>query len=83
MRSIQGLLTTLLSGEDREATREEDIAQARRDLDEALASLRLARASWASGHTIDAEALRRALDMAERQLDAARMRLHRALSRGK
>lgn len=82
MRSLQGLLT-LMAGEDRESTREEEIAQARRDLDEALASLRLARASWTSAHTIDADALRRALDMAERQLDAARMRLHRALTRGK
>lgn len=82
MRSFQGLLT-LLAGEDRESTRDEEIAQARRDLDEALASLRLARASWTSAHTIDPDALRRALDMAERQLDAARMRLHRALTRGK
>lgn len=82
MRSIQALLT-LMAGEDREPTRDEDIAQARRDLDEALASLRLARAAWTSVHTIDAEGLRRALDLAERQLDGARMRLHRALTRGK
>lgn len=82
MRSIQGLFV-LMAGEDREATREEEIAQARRDLDEALAALRIARSSWTSAHTIDVDALRRALDMAERQLDAARMRLHRALTRGK
>lgn len=80
MSTIQGILA-LLSGEDREPSRDEEIAQARRDLDEALASLRLARASWSSAHTIDADALRRALDLAERQLDAARMRLHRALTR--
>ena len=79
---LQGLLA-LLSGEDREPTRDEEIAQARRDLDEALASLRLARASWSSIHTLDHDALRRALDLAEKQLDAARMRLHRALTRGK
>lgn len=81
MRTIRGILA-LLSGEDREASRDEEIAQARRDLDEALASLRLARASWTSIHTIDVEALRQALDLAERQLDVARMRLHRALTRG-
>lgn len=78
--SIRGLLA-LLAGDDRPPTVEEDIAQARRELDEALSALRAARGAWTSTHTIDADALRRALDLAENQLDAARLRLQRALER--
>lgn len=80
--SIRGLIT-LLAGDDAPPTPtpEEDMAQARRDLDEALLSLRAARAGWSSAHTIDPDALRAALDRAERQLDAARVRLQRALDR--
>ncbi|HET6403212.1 MAG TPA: hypothetical protein VFH78_01090 [Candidatus Thermoplasmatota archaeon] len=78
--SIRGIFT-LLAGDDREPTAEEDIAQARRELDEALAALRTARAGWSSAHTMDPDALRAALDLAERQLDAARQRLQRALDR--
>lgn len=80
--SLRGLIT-LLAGDDPQPTPEEDIAQARRDLDEALAALRAARAGWASAHTMDAAALRAALDLAERQLDAARVRLQRALDRSR
>ena len=69
----------LLSG--REPSREEELQLARRELDEALTALRTARAAWQSPHTLDTEGLRRALDLAERQLDAARVRLHRALAR--
>lgn len=69
----------LLAGD--EGSREDDIIQARRELDAALAALRVARASWQSPHTMDVDALRRALDLAERQLDAARIRLHRSLDR--
>lgn len=78
--SIRGLLA-LIAGDDREPTPDEDIALARRELDEALAALRNARAGWSGIHPMDADALRRALDQAERQLDAARMRLQRALDR--
>lgn len=77
---LRGLIA-LLAGGAREPTSEEDIEQARAELDEALAALRRARAGWSSPHTLDAEALRQALDLAERQLDAARMRLQRALQR--
>lgn len=70
-------LVALLAGDDR--SREDEILQARREVDEALAALRIARASWESPHTLDVDALRRALDLAERQLDSARVRLHRAL----
>jgi len=78
--SIRGLFA-LLAGEDRELTAEEDILHARRELDEALDALRRARAGWSSVHTMDADVLRAALDQAERQLDAARVRLQRALNR--
>lgn len=78
--SIRGLIT-LLAGDDALPTAEEDIAQARRELDEALGALRRARAGWSSALTMDADALRAALDQAERQLDAARVRLQRALDR--
>jgi multidrug efflux pump subunit AcrA (membrane-fusion protein) len=72
-------IVALLAGEDR--SREDEIAEARRELDEALAALRAARGAWESPHMMDIDALRRALDQAERQLDAARVRLHRALER--
>lgn len=78
--SIRGILA-LLAGDDREPTAEEDILHARKELDEALDALRRARAGWSSMHTMDADALRAALDQAERQLDAARIRLQRALTR--
>ena len=78
--SIRGILA-LLAGEDGEPTAEEDVAHARRELDAALEALRRARAEWATGDATDPEVLRKALDQAERQLDAARVRLHRALSR--
>lgn len=77
---IRGLIT-LLAVEDGEPPPENDIAQARRELDEALAALRAARQAWSGVHTGDPAALRRALDLAERQLDAARVRLQRALER--
>lgn len=78
--SIRGLVV-LFAADDRPPTPEEDIAQARRELDDALAALRRARAGWSSAHTMDPDALRAALDLAERQLDAARVRLQRALDR--
>lgn len=78
--SIRGLVT-LLAVDEPAPSPEEDIAQARRELDEALAALRSARAGWSSAHTMDRDALRAALDLAERQLDAARVRLQRALER--
>lgn len=74
-------MIALLTGEDHEPTSEEDVARARHDLDEALAALRAAREAWSESHTSDPEALRRALDLAERQLDSARVRLQRALER--
>lgn len=80
MTKLDGLIA-LLAGEDREPTPEEEVRQARRDLDEALAALRAARAAWSGPHASDPDALRRALDLAERQLDAARVRLQRALER--
>lgn len=62
--------------------RELEILAAQRELDEALAALRVARAGWTGPHTIDIESVRRALDAAERQLDVARARLQRALLLG-
>jgi hypothetical protein len=76
--SLRGLVT-LLAGEEREPTREEEVAAARRELDAALDALRAARAAWSGADTTDIEVVRRALDAAERQLDAARVRLQRAL----
>lgn len=78
MSKIGGMIA-LLTGEDREPTSEDEIARARHDLDEALAALRAARVAWSGPHTSDPAALRRALDLAERQLDSARVRLQRAL----
>lgn len=79
--SLRGFLT-LLAGEERPPTRDEEIALARKELDAALDALRAARAAWSGPHVTDIEAIRRALDAAERQLDAARVRMQRALSRG-
>lgn len=73
----------LLAGESATPSPEEDIADARRELDEALVALRTARAGWAGVETLDPEALRRALDLAEARLDAARVRLQRALERSR
>ncbi|HUR70171.1 MAG TPA: hypothetical protein VM370_13085 [Candidatus Thermoplasmatota archaeon] len=78
---MRGLLA-LLAGEEDAPTREEEILQARRELDAALEALRAARAAWSGPHTTQIEAVRSALDAAERQLDAARVRLQRALMRG-
>ena len=71
-------ILVLLAG-DPDARREEEIAHARRELEAALETLRLARATWSNPQSVDVEAVRRALDAAERQLDAARVRLRRAL----
>lgn len=80
MASFHGLVA-LLTGEGPLAAPEEEVSAARRDLEEALDALRRARAS-AGNVELDIEALRRALDTAQRQLDAARVRLMRALDRG-
>lgn len=74
-------LLTLLAGEETETDWEEEVLQARRDLEEALAALRAARASWSGTETVDLSQVRRALEVAERQLDAARARLQRAETR--
>lgn len=80
MNELRGLFV-LLAGEGpgAAATRDEEIAKARLELDAALEALRAARSAWGNHHTMDIEAVRRALDAAERQLDAARVRLQRAL----
>lgn len=72
---------TLLTGEDPVRTPEQDVAEARRELDAALEALRRARAAWTAQEGGDMETVRRALDAAERQLDQARVRLQRALDR--
>lgn len=59
---------------------EAEIVAAQRELEAAVAALRAARAGWSSAHTIDVDTVRRALQAAERQLDAARARLKRALA---
>lgn len=80
MATFRGLVA-LLTGEEPPGAREEEIAQARLELEEALDALRRARGNSESVETLDLEGLRRALDAAQRQLDAARVRLMRALSR--
>ena len=79
---LRGTLLLLAVDDDAGAVApEEDVAQARRELDEALAALRAARADWSSAHAPRSEPLREALDVAQRRLDAARARLQRALRR--
>lgn len=76
-------LLALMAGSDEDAAVDdgEEVAQARRDLESALATLRAARGAWTGAETIDVEAIRRALADAERQLDRARVRLQRAEDR--
>lgn len=74
---LEGFLV-LMSGEDPPADPEEEIRQATRELETAVEALRAARGKWSGAETVDVAAIRRALDLAERQLDAARVRLARA-----
>lgn len=74
------LFFTLLSGDDQDLPAEEEIVVARRELEAALEVLRNARGAWAGRETVDVAAVRRALEIAERQLDRARVRLQRAES---
>lgn len=71
---------TLLAGEEIDDSAEE-VAKAREELEGALDALRRARGSWLGPETVDVAAVRRALESAERQLDAARVRLQRAEER--
>lgn len=74
------LFFTLLSGEDQDLPAEDEVQEARRELEAALAVLRNARGAWQGTETVDVGAVRRALETAERQLDRARVRLQRAES---
>lgn len=80
MFPLRGILSVLTHASDA-TTREEDIDRARQEIEEALAVLSAARGQWSSAHALDVDAVRRALDLAERQLAEARVRLQRALAR--
>lgn len=72
-------LFVLLSGDDTTSdVVEEEIRQATQELESALAALHAARGRWSGAQTVDLAAVKRALDLAERQLDAARVRLEKA-----
>lgn len=74
---LRGLFV-LMSGEDPPEDLDAEIQAATRELEAALQALRLARGRWSGAQTLDIAAIRRALDLADRQLDAARVRLARA-----